>query len=81
MSLCSRAVAIRAVVHDAESDQSLFTAADQATLLAFREQLDAMVAGGPANFGSDDVGALLAGAASAISLLTTGECDGFVRGR
>jgi hypothetical protein len=75
------AVAIRAVVHDAEADQSLFTAADQATLLAFREQLDAMVAGGPANFGSDDVGALLAGAASAISLLTTGECDGFVRGR
>jgi hypothetical protein len=73
------AVAIREVVHTAEPDLGRFSAADQATLLQFRDDLDAIVAAGAASFGADDVGTLLAGAATSVELLTRGPCDGFLR--
>ena len=40
--------------------------------------MNQLVADGPANFDGTDVSNLLSGAASAVNLLTSGACDGFV---
>jgi len=75
------AVAINNVANRAIADISRFDPSQQATLLQFHDNLNAIVARGPANFGAADVGTLLSGAASAVSLLSTGKCDGFLKGR
>jgi hypothetical protein len=38
------------------------------------------VAAGPAEFGADDIGTIVGNTVATISLLTTGPCDGFLRG-
>jgi hypothetical protein len=46
--------------------------------LKFRDDLNAIVAGGAAAFDSADVSTLVGGAATAVSILTSGTCDGFL---
>ena len=59
-------------------DRARFTQEQQDTIAAFRTTLDSIVAAGPAEFGDDDVAAVLTGAAQAVSILATGVCDGFL---
>jgi hypothetical protein len=72
------AVALNDVAQDAVQDLARFTPQQQTQLLDFRDDLAAMVAAGPGEFGSDDVSTLLGGAASAVGILATGVCDGFL---
>ena len=74
-----------AVVLDRVGDRLLadlgrFTPAQQATLLAFRADIKAMVAAGPAAFTPDSGTRLLVGVLGVQDLLTQGACDGFLRG-
>jgi hypothetical protein len=71
------AVALASVTNSAIGDLGRFSAEQQATLLQFRDELNAIVAAGAAAFDNDDVSTIVAGAASAVSILTTGVCDGF----
>ena len=73
------AVSLAAVTNAAVGDLGRFTADQQTTLLQFRTDLNAIVAAGAGAFDNTDVGTLVAGAASAVSILTTGVCDGFTR--
>jgi hypothetical protein len=61
-------------------DLARFSPAQQATLLGFKATLDAIVAAGPTEFGPDDVGTIITNTVAVIELLTTGPCDGFLRG-
>lgn len=72
------AVSLQTVVNLALGDLARFTAAQQQQLLKFRDDLNAAVAAGAANFGDDDIGTLVGGAATAVSILTSGPCDGFI---
>ncbi len=72
------AAAILGVVERTAPDRSRFTPDQQATIAAIEADLDAIVTAGPAEFGADDVNTTLVGAAQLVSLLTTGECDGFL---
>jgi hypothetical protein len=72
------AVSLRAVVTAALADQARFTQAQQLQILAFRDQLDNIVSVGAGAFDSADVSTLISGSATAISILTTGTCDGFL---
>ncbi|MGZ4735008.1 MAG: M28 family metallopeptidase [Acidimicrobiia bacterium] len=72
------ALALQSVTNAAISDLGRFTAAQQTQLLAFRDSLNAVVAAGAANFDSNDIASLIAGAAQAVSILTSGTCDGFL---
>ena len=49
-----------------------FTAAQQQQLTKFRDDLNAIVAAGAANFGADDIDVVVSGAATAVSILTSG---------
>jgi hypothetical protein len=71
-------VAFTAVIDRAHADIGRFSQADQDTFNRIRNEVHALVSDGEAAFGSDDVGTLLSDAASAVSLLTHGECDGFL---
>lgn len=62
----------------AETDFDRFTATQQAQALAFRASLQVVVDEGPANFDSNDINSLLGAAVSTVSMLSTGECDGFL---
>jgi hypothetical protein len=73
------AVALAAVTNAAVGDLGRFTAEQQATLEQFRTDLNTIVADGPAAFDPDDVATLVAGAAGAVEILTTGVCDGFTK--
>jgi hypothetical protein len=75
------AEALNLVANRAITDIGRFDPSQQATLLKFHDDLNAIVARGPANFGAGDVGTLLSGAANAVSLLSTGTCNGFLKGR
>jgi hypothetical protein len=75
------AIALQGVVNGAIVDIARFTPAQQTQLLSFRDTLNAVVTDGAANFGSDDVNALILGAVSAVSTLTSGVCDGFIPAR
>jgi hypothetical protein len=57
-----------------------FTPAQQATLVGFTTTLDAIVAAGPAEFGADDIGTIAGNTLAVVNLLTSGPCDGFLRG-
>ncbi len=72
------AVALQSVTHAAISDLGRFTAAQQQQLLKFRDDLDAVVAAGAASFDDADVAALIGGAVTAVGILTSGTCDGFI---
>jgi hypothetical protein len=74
------AVVLQAVGERLVQDLDRFTPSQQATLLANKATLDAIVAAGPAEFGADDAGTILGNALATISLLTSGPCDGFLRG-
>jgi hypothetical protein len=70
-------VALAGVTSSAIGDLGRFTPEQQQTLLQFRDDLDAIVAAGAGAFDNDDIATLVAGAAGAVQILTTGTCDGF----
>lgn len=72
------ATAINDVVNSAIADLGLFSPADQATILQFQSDLNAMVADGPGNFDNNDVTALLFGTIDVVDILTNIPCDGFL---
>ncbi len=72
------AVALEAIIAESLADLDLFSPADQATVQAFANTIDGIVTDGEAAFGSDDLGPLLGGASAVVSILATGECDGFL---
>lgn len=72
------AVALGQVVDRAIVDIGRFTPAQQTQLQQFHDDVNAVVAAGPAQFDDTDIGPLLSGAAGAVSLLTSGPCDGFL---
>ena len=72
------AVSLDDVVHAAIVDIGRFTATQQQQLQDFKTLLDQTVADGPANFDDNDISPLLSGAVNAVSLLTSGTCDGFL---
>lgn len=72
------AVELAQVLADAADDLGRFTPAQQQQLLAYRATVEAIVAAGPEQFDSDDVTALLTGAVTAVGILSTGPCDGFL---
>ena len=59
-------------------DIGRFTPSQQQQLLDFRTLLNQVVADGAAKFDDADIPPLLSGAVSAVSLLTSGDCDGFL---
>jgi Peptidase family M28 len=71
------AVALLRVADRALADLDRFDADQQQTLLAFNASLADIVAAGPDEFGPDDVATVLVGAANAVEIFTSGECDGF----
>jgi len=71
------AVALLAVADRALADLGRFDADQQEALLAFNAALTDIVAAGPNEFGPDDVGTVLVGAANAVEIFTSGACDGF----
>jgi hypothetical protein len=73
------AVALREVADRALPDLDRFDAEQQAVLLAFNATLADIVAAGPVEFGPDDAGTVLSGAATAVEIFTSGDCDGFTR--
>jgi hypothetical protein len=60
------------------NDRDLFSAADRAAIADGRADVKAIVDRGRAAFGSGDVGTLLSAAASAVTILTHGVCDGYL---
>ncbi|HEY3723900.1 MAG TPA: M28 family peptidase [Acidimicrobiia bacterium] len=72
------ALSLQAVTSSAIADLGRFTAEQQSQLLKFRDDLNAIVAGGPAAFDSADISTLVSGAATAVSILTSGTCGGFL---
>ncbi len=72
------AVAASRIINRAYADRGRFSAADQASLTRIREDAQRIVAEGRAAFGSDDVGALLSGAATFVEVMSHGTCSGFL---
>jgi Peptidase family M28 len=72
------AVALQGVTNSATTDLPRFTATQQQQLLKFRDDLNAVVAAGAANFDDADVAALIGGAVTAVGILTSGTCDGLI---
>lgn len=72
------AVSINNVLLLAINDLDRFTPAQQVTVQAAASAIAAIVADGPANFGGTDVTTLLGNAVTLVSLLASGECDGFL---
>ncbi len=71
------AVALGEVADRALPNLDRFDADQQAALLAFNATLADIVAAGPDEFGPDDAGTVLFGAANAVEIFTSGDCDGF----
>ena len=72
------AVVFARVVNRAYVDRSRFSAEDQATIVRVRDAAQKRVSEGRAAFTADDIGPLLGDAATMVSLLTHGSCDGFL---
>jgi hypothetical protein len=72
------AVTLQGVTNSAISDLARFTPTQQTQLLKFRDDLNAVVAAGAANFDDADIATLIGGAATAVGILTSGTCDGFI---
>ena len=75
------AVSLQTVTNAAITDLGRFTPAQQTQLLQFRDNVDAIVAAGAGAFDDADVATLIGGAATAVNILTTGTCDGFLAPR
>jgi hypothetical protein len=60
------------------ADLGLFTPGDQATLLQFQSDLNAIVADGPESFDNADLTTLLFGTLDVVGILTNIDCDGFL---
>ena len=60
------------------ADLARFTAEQQSQLLKFRDDLNAIVAAGAGAFDSTDISTLVSGAATSVSILTSGTCNGFL---
>jgi hypothetical protein len=69
---------IARVVNRAWVDRSRFPAEAQATLADVRTDINQIVTDGRAAFEGADVGTLLGRTATLVSLLSQGECDGFL---
>ena len=74
------AVEFDALMQQALVDIGRFSPADQANLLAWVSTMAAIVSDGPAAFGADDLNNMLLIALQVVSLLASGECDGFLEG-
>ncbi len=72
------AVQLQAVVDSATADLGRFTPSQQTQLLAFQTLLHTVVSDGPGQFDQTDITNVLSGAVSAVSLLASGTCDGFL---
>lgn len=72
------AIVMNDVVNDAIVDLALFGPTDQATILQFQSDLNAIVADGPGNFDNTDVTTLLLGTIDVVDILTNIPCDGFL---
>ncbi|NNE74034.1 MAG: M20/M25/M40 family metallo-hydrolase [Acidimicrobiales bacterium] len=72
------AVAINTVVQLGLADLDRFTPAQQQTFLTVGAQIEAIVNNGPSSFDTAAANSLLAGSVQLVSLLTAGECDGFL---
>ncbi len=72
------AVALANVTNTGLPDLDHFQEPQRSQLLQWRDDLNAIVAAGRANFDDGDVGTMLSGAANAINILTLGPCDGFL---
>jgi hypothetical protein len=60
------------------NDRDLFSDADRAAIANLRTNVNGIVARGRDSFGSTDINTLLSGAASAVTILTHGACDGYL---
>ena len=72
------ALALARVAERLWNDRDLFTAEDRALLATARTDIQGIIDRGRAAFDDAAVGTLLSRAASTVSILTHGECDGFV---
>ncbi len=72
------AVALDGLVASALADLDLFSPADQATVQAYADTVSGIVADGVSGFGPEDLGPLLGGASAVVSILASGECDGYL---
>ncbi len=72
------AVSLQAVVSASIADIGRFTADQQQQLLSFRDSLNAIVSVGAGAFDSTSMSTLISGSATAVSILTSGVCDGFL---
>lgn len=72
------AVVLQGVAHAAITDLARFTPTQQTQLLKFRDDLDAIVAAGAGAFDDSDLAPLITGAVTAVNILTSGACDGFI---
>jgi aminopeptidase YwaD len=72
------ALTLDAVAQLAINDVNRFSTADQDFIFSFASQLAAIVAEGRSNFDSADINAMLLPTIQMVSLLGSGECDGFV---
>lgn len=72
------AVALSEVASLALNDIDRFTVEQQAQLQQIASDLATIVAEGEENFDAADINTLLLSALTAVNLLTTGECDGFL---
>ena len=72
------AVALNDVVNAGIADLSLFSPADQVTLLQVQTNFSAIVAAGAGNFDAGDVATLLVGALDLLNALSRISCDGFL---
>jgi hypothetical protein len=71
------AVALQPTVNKAMADIGRFSVSDRSTLLQLRADVNRIVAEGPANFDSADVGTMLGEAAAVVQILNSGPCAGF----
>lgn len=74
------AVSLNALMQQALPDIDRFTPSQQATLLAQTSTMADIVADGPGLFDGNDVNTMLLIALNVVTLLSTGECDGFLAG-
>lgn len=74
----SDAVALEAVLNLGLADLGRFSPADQATFQSAAAAVTTIVAAGSGSFGAGDINILLGNAVTLVSLLTNGECDGFL---
>lgn len=72
------AVALDGMIQLAINDIARFSIADQAWITSAASTVTAMVSDGSADFDATDVSSLLSIASTLVSLLATGECDGFL---